>query len=98
VNKGQDGMLVPEKNPILINVSPQSSKEPSPVASTSKGAETSVTEKPRTSSKGKSIKEKQINSEPVNEISEEDDSDSEMPDKVEASTKSVSVRCTVLQF
>jgi hypothetical protein len=47
-------------------------------------------------SKGKSIKEKQINSEPVNEISEDDDSDSEMLDKVIVpSTKSVSVRCTL---
>ena len=46
-------------------------------------------------SKGKSLKKIAITTEPVREISEDEDSDSEMLEKVVVpSTKSVSVRCT----
>ena len=46
-------------------------------------------------SKGKSLKKIAITTEPVREISENEDSDSEMLEKfVVPSTKSVSVRCT----
>ena len=45
MNKGDDMILVPEKDIVHNKVSPQSSKEPSPVASTSKVVQTNKTVK-----------------------------------------------------